>query len=368
MQKSGKKNKQILKKSKFTMSVELGKIKTDKANRLARCTETDGWREEKEEGAMEAAVKDARRAKKKIDHKKLRRRIYNHRYLYLLIIPGMLALIVFSYFPMYGIQLAFKEFKYNLGIWGSPWAGWENFEKIFKNPDFWNAFKNTLIISFGKIITGFPVPIVLALLLNELKSTKFKKVSQTVMYLPYFVSWIVMAGLISNIFSINTGIYGKVFQSFGVEPTMILGNPDYFRPLIYLSSIWKGAGWGTIIYLAALSGVDPSLYESARLDGANRFQQVWYITLPCLTFAISVNLILDIGGVMNAGFDQIFNLYSAGTYGVGDVLDTYVYRLGIADGKFEMSTAVGLFKSVINCILLLVANKSAKLLGQEGLY
>lgn len=314
---------------------------------------------------MKAAAK---KAPARISGQTLRRRIYNHRYLYLLIIPGMLVLLIFSYLPMYGIQLAFKKFMYNEGIWGSPWVGFTNFEKIFKNPEFWIAFRNTLIISFGKIITGFPVPIILALLLNELKSRKFKKVSQTLMYLPYFVSWIVIAGLITNLFSVNTGIYGKVLQSFGVQPTMILGNPDYFRPLVYLSSIWKGAGWGTIIYLAALSGIDPSLYESARLDGAGRLQQMWYITLPCLTFAISVNLILDIGGAMNAGFDQIFNLYSAGTYSVGDVLDTYVYRLGIADGKFEMSTAVGLFKSVVNCLLLVAANKSAKLLGQEGLY
>lgn len=295
-------------------------------------------------------------------------RICNHKYLYMLIIPGMISLLVFSYFPMYGIQLAFKKFMYNEGIWGSPFVGFENFIKIFKNPDFWTAFKNTLIISFGKIITGFPIPIILALLLNEIKNAKFKKFSQTVMYLPYFVSWIVIAGLISNIFSINTGIYGKILTALGQDPTMILGNPSFFRMLVYVSAIWKGAGWGTIIYLAALSGIDPSLYESAKLDGANRFQQIWYITLPCLTFAISVNLILDMGGVMNAGFDQIFNLYGAGTYSVGDILDTYVYRLGIVNGKFEMSTAVGIFKSIINCLLLLAANKSAKLLGQDGLY
>jgi len=300
---------------------------------------------------------------------KIWQRIYSHRYIYFLILPGMLVLLIFSYVPMYGIILAFKKYMFNLNIWGSPWVGFQNFEVMFRNPDFWNAFRNTIIISLGKIVTGFPVPIILALLLNELKSMKFKKLSQTVLYLPYFVSWIVISGLISNLFSISSGVYGRVMQSLGeMNPTMILGNPQFFRAQLYLSSIWKGAGWGTIIYLAGLAGIDPSLYESATIDGAGRFKQIFYITIPCLAFAISINLILDIGGVMNAGFDQVFNLYSAGTYVVGDVLDTYVYRLGIASGKFEMSTAVGLFKSVINCALLLIANKSAKLLGQEGLY
>lgn len=270
---------------------------------------------------------------------------------------------------MYGIILAFKKFMYNKGISGSPWVGLDNFKLLFKNADFWIATKNTLIISFGKILIGFPVPIILSLMLNELKSIKFKKLTQTVLYLPHFISWVIMAGLVYNMFSVTNGAVGKILYSlFSIEPTRILGNPVYFRPLVYLSSIWKSAGWGTIIYLAAISGVNPELYESAVLDGANRFKQIIYITIPCLTFAIAINLILDVGGVMNAGFDQIFNLYDPGVYKVGDIIDTYVYRMGIQNARYEMSTAVGLFKSIINCVLLVTANKISNMLGQEGLY
>lgn len=296
-------------------------------------------------------------------------RIWNARYRYLLILPGVAVLILFSYVPMYGIQLAFKKYVLTKGITGSPWVGFDNFQKVFALPDFWSAFRNTIIISFGKIITFFPFPIILAILLNELRSTKFKRLAQTVLYMPHFVSWIVIYGLIINLFSVTNGLYGNLARSFGIQsPTLILGNPDYFRPMVFLSSIWKGAGWGTIIYLAALTGIDPALFEAARIDGAGRWKQIWYITLPSLSFAITVNLILDMGGLMNAGFDQIFNLYNASVYSVGDIIETYVYRMGVTKGKYEMSTAVGLFSSIINCCLLLMANKAAKLMGQEGLY
>lgn len=306
---------------------------------------------------------------KMTNRNKLWHRILNYKYIYILILPGILFFIIFSYIPMYGIILAFKKFMYNKGIMGSPWVGLENFRMLFKNADFWNAVKNTVIISFGKIIFGFPVPIILALLLNELKNAKFKKFTQTILYLPHFISWVIIAGLVYNLFSVTNGAVSKLlYIGLGKEPVKILGNPTYFRPLVYLTSIWKGAGWGTIIYLAAISGVNPELYESAVLDGAGRFKQAIYITIPSLAFAISVNLILSLGGVMSAGFDQIFNLYDPGVYKVGDIIDTYVYRMGIQDAKYEMSTAVGLFKSIINCILLVSANKITILLGQEGLY
>jgi putative aldouronate transport system permease protein len=317
-------------------------------------------------GQANTGIKKSPKAGKKRD---LWRDVVNYKYIYLLILPGMLFFIIFNYMPMYGIILAFKKFMYNKGITGSPWVGFNNFAVLFKNADFWRAVKNTLIISFGKIIYGFPVPIILALMLNELKSQKFKKSTQTVLYLPHFISWVIMAGLIYNMFSVTNGAVGKVMYSwFGIEPKRILGNPAYFRTLVYLSDIWKGAGWGTIIYLAAISGVNPELYESAVLDGANRLQQTIYITIPSLSFAISINLILAVGGVMNAGFDQIFNLYDPGVYQVGDIIDTYVYRLGIQNAQYEMSTAVGLFKSVINCALLVTANKVTNMLGQEGLF
>jgi putative aldouronate transport system permease protein len=266
---------------------------------------------------------------------------------------------------MYGIQLAFKEFRFDLGIWGSPWNGLFNFERMFANPLFTRAFWNTLIISFGRLVTGFPVPIILVLLLNELRNMKFKRITQTILYLPHFISWVVIAGLLFNIFNVTAGLYGNLYREiFNATPPSILTNADWFRGQLYISAIWKGAGWGMIIYLAAIAGIDPGLYESAQLDGANRFQMAMYITIPMLTFAIALNLILSIGSIMDAGFDQIINLYTEPTFRTGDIIDTFVFRFGITQGRFEVGAAVGLFKSVINCALLITANKlSGKLSG-----
>ena len=300
--------------------------------------------------------------------KQIARKMWRDRYLYMLILPGIVFFIIFSYFPMYGVQLAFKKYMVREGILGSPWVGLENFKTIFRTRDFWNAVQNTIVISFGKIITGFPVPIILALMLNELKSSKFRRITQTVLYLPHFVSWIIIAALIYNLFSITSGVYGKLMISFNIEPTRILANIQYIRAQIYISSIWKGAGWGMIIYLAAIAGIDPTLYEAAMIDGASRFRQVLHITLPGLGFAITINLILACGNVMNAGFDQIFQLYDPGTYAKADILDTYVYRIGMINAKYEVSTGIGLFKSVINFVLVIMANSFAKMLGQEGIY
>lgn len=303
-----------------------------------------------------------------IKRRRIARKLWSDRYRYLMILPGIAFFIIFSYFPMYGVQLAFKKYMVRDGILGSPWAGLVNFEYIFKNREFWNAVRNTVIISFGRIITGFPVPIILALMLNELKSSKFRRVTQTVLYLPHFVSWIIVAALIYNLLSVTSGVLGKLMISMDREPIRILGNLAYIRGLIYASSVWKGAGWGTIIYLAAITSIDPALYEAAMIDGAGRFRQIWHITLPGLSFAITISLILSCGNVMNAGFDQIFQLYSPGTYVKADIIDTYVYRMGMISGRYEISTAVGLFKSVINCALVISANTCAKMLGQEGLY
>ena len=299
---------------------------------------------------------------------KILRRLWSDRYLYLLILPGITFFIIFSYAPMYGIVLAFKKYMVRDGILGSPWVGFSNFTYVFGTRDFWNAVRNTLAISFGRIITGFPVPIIFALMLNELRSSKFRRVTQMVLYLPHFVSWIIVAALIYNLLSVTTGVLGKLMISLDKPPIGILGNISYIRGLIYTSSIWKGAGWGTIIYLAAITAIDPTLYEAAMIDGAGRFRQIWHITMPGLAFAITINLILTVGNVMDAGFDQIFQLYNPGTYAKADIIDTYVYRIGLVNGRFEISTVVGLFKSVINCVLVLTANMLAKALGQEGLY
>lgn len=286
-----------------------------------------------------------------------------------MILPGMVFFLIFNYAPLYGIQLAFKKFLYNEGISGSPWIGLKNFQQLWLDREFYNVVKNTIIISFGKILFAFPAPILLALLLNELKNKKYKSIIQSVLYLPHFLSWVIVAGLIYNLISVTNGVMAKVLADiFQVQQPMIIGNPQYFRLLVYWSNVWKTAGWGTIIYLAAISGIDASLYESAIIDGANRFKQMLYITIPSLSYAIVILLILSIGQVMNGGFDQIFNLYDPGVYKVGDIIDTYVYRIGIQNAKFEFSTAAGLFKSVINCVLLLSANWIAKRLGHSGIY
>lgn len=293
------------------------------------------------------------------------------RYIYIMIAPGILFFLVFSYFPLYGLLLAFKDFKFNLGIWGSPWAGFEHFGMLFKDPDFWVAFKNTIIISLGKIAFGFPVPIILALLLNELRFKVFKNTVQSFLYLPYFLSWVIMAGIILNLLSITGGTLPKLLEYlFGIQQPMILGNPEYFKPLVFISHIWKTMGWETIIYLAAIAGISPHLYEAAIIDGANRFQRVIYVTLPSLTFAIMILFVLSIGGVMNAGFDQIFNLYDPGVYKVGDILDTFVYRVGIASGtsNMEYGVVIGLVKGLLNLVLLLAANKAVQLIRKESIF
>lgn len=295
--------------------------------------------------------------------------LLKYKYLYLLILPGMLYFAIFHYAQMYGIILAFKKFVITKSMFEMPWVGLDNFRKIFKYQEFWIAFKNTLVISFGKLIFTFPAPIILALLLNELKNQKFKKITQSILYLPHFMSWVILAGLMYSMFSVTIGVIPKLLsETFGIDAIRLLDNPDTFRPLIYWSSIWQSSGWGTIIYLAAIAGIDPSMYEAAKIDGANRFKQVIYITLPSLAYAIVILLIMRVGHVMEAGFDQVFNLYSPATYGVGDIIDTYVYRLGIVGGGYDVGTAVSLFKSVINCTLLLSANWIAKLFKQQTLF
>lgn len=294
--------------------------------------------------------------------------LWKHRYLYLLVLPGIAFYLLFDYAPLYGIILAFKKFMYNKGISGSPWVGLANFQYIFKDSGFWNAFRNTIIISFGKLIIGFPAPIILALLLNELRREGVKRFFQSILYLPHFFSWVIVAGLVFNLLSSTSGALSRLIVQLGGEPLRVLGNPAAFRPLVYATAVWKGAGWGTIVYLAAIAGINPELYESAFIDGAGRWQRMRFITLPSLAYAIFILLILDIGYLMEAGFDQIFNLYNPPTYPVGDIIDTYVYRLGVVMARYDRSTAIGLFKSVINCALLLSTNRIVKALGYEGLF
>ena len=292
--------------------------------------------------------------------------ILRHRDLYLLILPGLIVTILFSYVPMYGLQLAFKQYMYNKGIWNSPWVGLDHFRLLFSHPDSVAALKNTVIISLNMLLWGFPAPIILALLLNELKNPLFKKVTQSILYLPHFMSWIIISGIIFSFFSSTTGVVNKLLLSMNRAPFIVIGNPSVFRPLLYISSIWKEVGWGTIIYLAAIAGIDSSQYEASVIDGANRLKQCLYITIPSLKYAIVTLLILSVGGLMNSNFDQIFNLMSVSTRSVGDVIDTLVYRMGVVGSRYDFTTAVGLFKQVINCVLLFVTNWIVKLLGEEG--
>ena len=287
---------------------------------------------------------------------------------YFMFLPAAILLFIFNYVPMYGVVLAFKEFSPKAGILGSRWAGLANFKTLFSNPYFFTVLGNTLKISLLKFVAGFPIPIVLSLMLNEVRSRKFKRTVQTVSYLPYFISWVVVAGILINICSIEGGLVNRLIIALGGEPVNFFGNGKAFLGLLVVSDIWKGAGWGTIIYFAALSGVDPAIWEAAMIDGAGRWQRIVHIIFPALVPAISINLLMTCSNVMYAGFDQIFNLYNRTVYASADIIDTYIYRIGITDGKYEMSTALGLFNSVITLILVLTANKLIHKLGGRGLW
>jgi putative aldouronate transport system permease protein len=287
------------------------------------------------------------------------RQIWGYKALYSMVVIGFAYFFIFKYATLYGLLIAFKNYRIRLGILGSPWVGFANFPKALGNLDLPQIIYNTLLISFSRLIFGFPAPIILALLLNELKSPLFKRVVQSILYLPYFLSWIIMAGIFSNLLSVTNGVIPLFMRSIGIEMPSLIADPRYFVPFLIASDIWKNAGWGTIVYLAAISGIDAELYESAVVDGCNRFQQVIHITLPCIAITVVTLLVINMGGIMNAGFDQIFNLYSTRTMKVGDIIDTYVYRLGIQSGRYEYSAIIGMFKSLINCVLLFTVNWAA---------
>lgn len=302
------------------------------------------------------------------NHTGLRKRYASHKYLLLMLLPAMVYYALFHYGPLYGVQLAFKDFKPLEGVWGSPWVGFKHFEYMFTaSSDFGTILRNTLTISLLQILFGFPAPIILALLFNELRSLVFKRVTQTISYLPHFLSWVVMGGLVITLLSPNTGVVNYVVQLLGYDPIHFLGDKIWFVVTLVVSAIWKEVGWGTIIFLAALTSIDQEQYEAARIDGAGRWKQTLHITLPGLLPVIAILFILRIGSVMDAGFDQIFNLYNPRVYSVADIIDTYVYRVGLTGGQYGFSTAVGLFKNVVALVLVLGTNYAIKKAGQEGL-
>ncbi|WP_246239233.1 ABC transporter permease [Paenibacillus anseongensis] len=297
------------------------------------------------------------------------REIIRHKYFYLMVLPLILFYIIFAYIPMYGVTLAFKDFNYSLGIMGSPWNNFQNFKDVFHNPDFVKSFRNTLFINLGRLIIEFPIPIVLAIMLNEIRNGRLKRVYQTVFTFPHFISWVVLSGIITSLLS-DQGVVNQLLQLLGMEKNNILTSNGSFLGLVFASNVWKEAGWSSIIYLAAISGINPELYEASAIDGANRFQQLKAITWPVLRSTAAILLILAVGGIMNGGFDQIFNMYNPAVYERSDILDTFVYRSAFTDATgFGFSTTVGLLKSVINFVLLFGANFIVKhVLKEEGLY
>ncbi len=294
--------------------------------------------------------------------------ILNDKYLYLMLVPGIVLLFIFSYMPMYGLVMAFKSYSTRLGIMGSPWAGLTHFKKLFSLPESEFVIFNTIRISFFNLVLGFPAPIILSLLLNELRLPRFKRGVQSVLYMPHFVSWVVISGLLYSFFSTTVGVFSKVVMAVGLPPANVIANPNTFRQLLYATNIWKSAGWGTIIYMAAIAGVDPALYESAEIDGANRFQRMLHITLPSIRFSITTMLILSVGGIMSGNFDQIMNLRTAPTTQVSQVIDTYVFDMGITKGRYDFATAVGLFQQGINFLLMLTTNGIVKKMSGEGFF
>lgn len=299
------------------------------------------------------------------------KRIYTYKHIYIMLIPVVAYYILFHAVPLYGVTLAFRSFKagglYNM-FFGGKWVGLKYFQQIFSDAMFWRAVKNTLILSLIKLIIYIPITIVFVLLLNELKTMKLKKLSQTISYLPYFLSWVVIGGIFIQLMSVNGAITNLVSKITGNSNVSLLTDNNVFRWVLLVSTIYKNLGWDTIIFLAALSGISQELYEAAECDGANRFRKIIHVTLPALLPTISIVLLMNISSMMNGNFDQVYTLYNTSVYEVGDIIETYNYRLGISAGKFGPATAVGLFKTVIACTLLSVSNTfSRKFLG-TGMY
>ncbi|WP_277537562.1 ABC transporter permease [Cohnella rhizosphaerae] len=297
------------------------------------------------------------------------RKIWRDRFMYLLILPGALFFLIYRYVPMLGIVIAFQDFSPFLGFSGSEWVGLQHFRDIFSSAEIGRVLWNTISLSMLQILFAFPAPIILALLLNEMRSELFKRFIQSIVYLPHFLSWVVVVGIFT-IFLRGDGIINDILkQVFGMNQSIgFLTNPDFFRPLIVLQVIWKEIGWGTIIFLAALAGVNPEIYEAASVDGANRWRRMWHITLPALRATIVIMLILRLGSVLDSGFEQIFLMLNSFNRDIGDVLDTYVYTKGVRQSDYSFATAVGLFKGVVGLVLVLGSNYIAKRMGEEGVY
>lgn len=298
---------------------------------------------------------------------KLAKRIWKHRDYYLMLLPAVLYVIIFCYIPMYGIQIAFKDYRMSLGVSGSRWVGLRHFKDFFNGYSFWPLIKNTLLLSMYSFMVGFPIPIIVALIINELKGT-YKKVVQTVLYAPHFISTVVLVGMITIMFSLSAGVVNTVLSELGFERIYFMGSPNYFRHLYVWSGVWQQMGWSAIIYISALSAVDPGLHEAASVDGASRIQRIIHINIPCIMPTIIITLILSIGRLLSVGYEKAFLLQTDLNISVSEIISTYVYKRGIVNTNYSFSTAVGLFNNVINVILLLIANKISSKVSETSLF
>ena len=288
--------------------------------------------------------------------------------LYLLALPALLYLLIFVYIPMYGIQIAFKDFIAVKGIWGSPWVGFKHFERFFDSYQFWRLMKNTLGLSFYQLAAGFPIPIVFALMLNQARNERFKKIVQTVTYAPHFIAIVVLTGMIYVFLSPRNGIVNQMLSVIGTSPIYFMGQPEWYQTIYVFSGVWQNTGWDAIIYLAALSSIDQQLYEAAKVDGARKWHLIKHIDIPCLAPTVVILLILSLGNIMSVGFDKAYLMQNSLNISVADVISTYTYKVGLINAQYSYSTAIGLFNTVINFILLLVVNTVARKTSETSLF
>ncbi|WP_397341330.1 ABC transporter permease [Paenibacillus qinlingensis] len=290
------------------------------------------------------------------------------RWLYLMLLPGIVYFLLFKYGPMWGIAIGFQDYSPFQGMSGSKWVGLKHFIRLFSEPTFFKLLKNTLVLSLVNLIIVFPMPIIVALMLNELRKEKFKKAIQTLIYIPHFMSWVIIIGMFYVLFESHDGLFQKWIVSLGFEPFTFMMDPDKFIPMYILQNIWRDTGWGTIIFLAALAGVDTHLYEAARMDGAGRLRQMWHITLPSIRSTILIMFILQLGNILELGFEHVYLLLNSLNREVAEIFDTYVYTAGILNGMYSYSTAIGVFKSAVGLILVVLANRLSKKFGEEGIF
>lgn len=305
--------------------------------------------------------------KMRVSNLPLHQRMWKSRYYYLMLLPAVIYIIIFHYIPMYGLQIAFKNYKVSLGFLHSPWVGLRNFKDFFNSYSFVMLLKNTFILSFYGLLVGFPVPIIVALILNEVKG-KFKKITQTVLYAPHFISIVVIVSMMTIMLSPSIGIVNRILNEIGINNIYFLGEPKYFRHLYVWSGVWQGTGWAAIIYLAALAGVDPSLHEAADLDGASRIQKIIHINIPTILPTIIIMLILNMGSIASVGYEKVYLMQNAMNIEVSEVISTYVYKRGVVNSNYSFSAAIGLFNNLVNVAMLLIANKIASKVSETSLF